>query len=120
MKKVVKVMLPLLFAATSFGQANWLRIVGVITAPGFPNPVAGIPSGGLPWTTTSDSATVNIQESAVSIRCRGTCAGWLKFEWHSRRRDERERYACVQRWHSGPSQYRHACSSTKPSRGCCV
>jgi len=62
MKNAVKVMLPLFFAAASFAQNNatWLRIVGVITAPGVQNPVAGIPSGGLPWTTTNGTATVNL------------------------------------------------------------
>jgi hypothetical protein len=69
MKKVVKVMLPLLFAAASFAQSNatWLRIVGVITAPGVSNPVAGIPSGGLPWTTTSGAVTVNLTSGAVTF-----------------------------------------------------
>jgi hypothetical protein len=69
MKKVVMVMLPLLFAAASFAQstASWLRIVGVITAPGVQNPVAGIPSGGLPWTTTSGAATVNLTTGVVTF-----------------------------------------------------
>ena len=69
MKKVVKVMLPLLFASASFAQsiATWQRIVGVITAPGVSNPVAGIPSGGLPWTTTTGSASVNLMNGDVTF-----------------------------------------------------
>ena len=49
-------MLPLLFAATSFAQFSslivWHRIVGVITAPGTSNTVAGFNSGG-PWTAAA-------------------------------------------------------------------
>jgi hypothetical protein len=66
-------MLPLLFAAASFAQSNttWLRIVGVITAPGVQNPVASIASGGLPWTTTSGTATVNFTDGAVAFAVEG-------------------------------------------------
>jgi len=72
MKKVVKVMLPLLFAAASFAQSTtWLRIVGVITAPGVQNPVGNIPSGGLPWTTTSGIATVNLTDGTVAFAVEG-------------------------------------------------
>jgi hypothetical protein len=71
MKKVVKVMLPLLFAAASFAQSTtWLRIVGVITAPGTSNPVGNIPSGG-PWTTTSGIATVNLTDGTVAFAVEG-------------------------------------------------
>ncbi|HYK58349.1 MAG TPA: hypothetical protein VEV85_02870 [Bryobacteraceae bacterium] len=73
MKKVVKVMLPLLFAATSFAQTNatWLRIVGVITAPQVSNPVAGIASGGMPWTTSGGTATVNFTNGTVAFVVEG-------------------------------------------------
>jgi hypothetical protein len=73
MKKAVIVMLPLLFAAASFAQSNatWLRIVGVITAPGVQNPVAGIQSGGLPWITTNGTATVNLTDGTVAFVVEG-------------------------------------------------
>ncbi|MBV9398316.1 MAG: hypothetical protein JO062_10080 [Bryobacterales bacterium] len=73
MKKVVTVMLPFLFAAVSFGQNNvtWLRIVGVITAPGVQNPVAGIASGGLPWTASGGTVTVNLTEGTVGFVVEG-------------------------------------------------
>jgi hypothetical protein len=73
MKKVVKVMLPLLFAAASFAQSNtvWHGIVGVITAPGVSNPVAGIASGGLPWTTSGGNATVNFTDGTATFVVEG-------------------------------------------------
>src|SRR6516225_1230971 len=73
MKKVVRVMLPLLFAAVSFAQSTtvWHRIVGVITAPGVQNPVAGINSGGLPWTTSGGNATVNFTDGTVTFVVEG-------------------------------------------------
>ena len=72
MKKVVKGMLPLLFAATSFAQSTtvWHRIVGVITAPGTSNTVAGIMSGG-PWTTSGGNATVNFTQGTVTFVVEG-------------------------------------------------
>ena len=84
MKNVVKVMLPLLFAATSFAQFNsitvWHRIVGVITAPGTSNTVAGFNSGG-PWTASGGNAIVDLRGASptlgnVTLRCRGTRACW--------------------------------------------
>jgi len=73
MKIVVRLMLPLLFAAASFAQSNtvWHRIVGVITAPGVSNPVAGIASGGLPWTTSGGTVTVNLTTGAVAFAVEG-------------------------------------------------
>ena len=73
MKKVVKGMLPLLFAATSFAQSTtvWHRIVGVITVPGTSNPVAGIASGGAPWTTSGGNATVNLTQGIVTFVVEG-------------------------------------------------
>ena len=69
MKNVVRVMLPLLFATASFAQSNtvWHRTVGVITAPGVANPVAGIASGGLPWTASGGTVTVNLATGAVAF-----------------------------------------------------
>ena len=64
MKKVVKVMLPLLFAATSLAQFSslivWHRIVGVITAPGTSNTVAGFNSGG-PWTASGGNVMIDMR-----------------------------------------------------------
>ena len=57
-------MLPLLFAATSFAQFNsitvWHRIVGVITAPGTSNTVAGFNSGG-PWTASGGNVMIDMR-----------------------------------------------------------
>jgi hypothetical protein len=58
-----------LFAAASFAQeatvVRWQTIHGVITAPGIDNPVGGIASGGLPWTTTTGAARVNFRTGGV-------------------------------------------------------
>ena len=72
MKNVVKAMLPLLFATASFAQSTtvWHRIVGVITAPGTSNTVAGIMSGG-PWTTSGGNATVNFTQGIVTFVVEG-------------------------------------------------
>ena len=72
MKKVVKVMLPVLFAATSFAQSTtvWHRIVGVITAQQIPNIVAGIASA-IPWTTSGGNATVNFTQGIVTFVVEG-------------------------------------------------
>jgi hypothetical protein len=83
MKKIFAVvMLPLLFAIASFaGDDNtlpaggdnavvWSRIVGVITAPGVSNPVAGIASGTTPWTTSGGSAIVD-SSSGVAFSFEG-------------------------------------------------
>jgi hypothetical protein len=57
------------FAGAALAQdatsVRWQRINGVITAPGINNPVAGIASGGLPWSTTSGSAGVNFRTGNV-------------------------------------------------------
>ena len=72
MKNVVKAMLLLLFATASFAQSTtvWHRIVGVITAPGTSNTVAGIMSGG-PWTTSGGNATVNFTQGIVTFVVEG-------------------------------------------------
>jgi hypothetical protein len=62
MKRAIAVLLPVLFATAAFADdavVHWRRLVGVITAPGTSNTVAGITSGG-PWTASSGTATVNL------------------------------------------------------------
>jgi hypothetical protein len=75
MKRVLAVLLPLLFATASFAGdeavVHWQRIVGVITAPGVSNPVAGIASGGLPWTTSEGRAVVNLQTGEIAFFVEG-------------------------------------------------
>jgi hypothetical protein len=73
--KKLYVTLLLGLSASAFAQNNtvvrWRQIVGVITAPGMDNPVAGITdangnttnpiqSGTLPWTTRGGSARINL------------------------------------------------------------
>jgi hypothetical protein len=75
MKKVCSTLFLVLFASASFAQANtvlrWERIAGLITAPGVDNPVAGIPSGAVPWTTTAGTATVNLSTGAATFQVQG-------------------------------------------------
>lgn len=75
MKKVFALLLPLLLATASFAVDNnvvhWRTIIGVITAPGVPNPVAGIASGGLPWTTTGGQATVDLSTGNIEFQVSG-------------------------------------------------
>jgi hypothetical protein len=72
MKKVLAVLLPLtLCAVAAFGFDNddsfvrWNGIVGVITAPGVDNPVAGIRAGAGPWSVRSGHARVNFLSGAA-------------------------------------------------------
>jgi hypothetical protein len=68
------VLLPLLFATASFAGdvvVRWNRIVGVITAPGVSNPVAGIPSGGLPWTVAEGSAFIDLSNRDAAFFVEG-------------------------------------------------
>src|SRR5215471_20189395 len=46
------------FAADTI--VRWQNVVGVITAPNVDNPVAGISSGTLPWTTRGGDARINL------------------------------------------------------------
>ena len=76
MRQAFVAMILLLLAATAFAQGDdavvhWQTIVGVITAPGISNPVAGIASGGLPWTTTGGQATVNLMTGNIEFNVRG-------------------------------------------------
>ena len=84
-KALAVVVLPLLFAVASFAGddfpgddlaaspsvAHWSRLVGVITAPGLSNTVAGIASGTTPWTTTNGSATVNFSAGTATFSVQG-------------------------------------------------
>jgi len=73
--KRVFVALPLLFAIASFAGedaiVSWQKIVGVITAPGVPNPVAGIASGRLPWTVFSGWASVDFATGHIAFLVNG-------------------------------------------------
>jgi hypothetical protein len=75
MKKVCSTLFLVLFASASFAQSNpvlrWQRIFGNITAPGVDNPVAGISTGGVPWTTTGGTATVNLSTGAAAFQVQG-------------------------------------------------
>ena len=76
MKRVRSTSFVVLFACASFaGEANpvlrWQQIIGNITAPGVNNPVAGIATGGLPWTITAGTATVNLSTGAVAFQVQG-------------------------------------------------
>ena len=72
MKKVCSTLL--LFASASFAQStvlHWQQIVGNITAPGVDSPVAGISTGGAPWTTIGGTATVNLSTGAAAFQVQG-------------------------------------------------
>jgi hypothetical protein len=75
MKKVCSTLFLVLFASASFAQSNtvvrWQRIYGNITAPGVDNPVAGISTGGVPWTTIGGTATVNLSTGAAAFQVQG-------------------------------------------------
>ncbi len=76
MRQAFGAMILLLLATPAFAQGNdavvhWQTIVGLITAPGISNTVAGIASGGLPWTTTGGQATVNLVTGEIEFNVRG-------------------------------------------------
>jgi len=76
MRKASVLLLLLLFASASFAEdddavVRWKTIVGVITAPGVNNPVAGIPGGLLPWRTTGGKARVNLANGDVGFKVEG-------------------------------------------------
>jgi hypothetical protein len=69
-------LLPLLLTAAAFAAnddstVRWRTIVGNINDPGVSNPVAGIPSGGLPWTTTQGNARVDLKTGQISFNVEG-------------------------------------------------
>lgn len=59
------------FAADDESTVRWRTIVGNINDPGVSNPVAGIPSGGLPWTTTQGNARVNLRTGMIAFSVQG-------------------------------------------------
>ena len=75
MKKLCSTLSLAMFVSASFAQSGpvlrWQQIVGDITAPAVNNPVAGIPSGGAPWTTAGGSATVNLATGAATFQVQG-------------------------------------------------
>jgi hypothetical protein len=50
---------------------QWTQIVGVITAPGVNNPVAGISAGAGPWSVHEGHARVNLTSGQASFEVRG-------------------------------------------------
>jgi hypothetical protein len=50
---------------------RWQNVVGVITAPNVDNPVAGISSGTLPWTTRGGNARINLTSGVGSFDVEG-------------------------------------------------
>jgi len=70
-------LLPLFFLTTAAlawddnATVNWRTIVGNINDPGTSNPVAGIPSGGLPWTTLGGRARVNLATGQIAFNVSG-------------------------------------------------
>lgn len=67
--KICSMLLLAFSASAAFAQeatvVRWQKINGVITAPGINNPVGGIASGGLPWTTNGGTASVNFRTGSV-------------------------------------------------------
>jgi hypothetical protein len=59
------------FAAHDDSTVRWRTIVGNINDPGVSNPVAGIPSGGLPWTTTQGNARVDLKTGEIAFNVEG-------------------------------------------------
>jgi hypothetical protein len=73
MRKLVTGALLLSCATACFAEdatASWRRFVGVITAPGTSNTVAGITSGG-PWTATAGSAYVDLTTGGTAFFVEG-------------------------------------------------
>jgi hypothetical protein len=70
-------LLPLLLTNAAFAvdedstTVRWRTIVGNINDPGVSNPVAGIPSGGLPWTTERGSARVDLRTGKIAFNVEG-------------------------------------------------
>jgi hypothetical protein len=67
MKRALAVLIPLALCATSAFAwvesatvVRWNSIVGVITAPGVDNPVAGVHAGAGPWSVRNGHARVNL------------------------------------------------------------
>ncbi|MGA8595266.1 MAG: hypothetical protein WB676_11040 [Bryobacteraceae bacterium] len=74
MRKLLSGILFMFFTTACFADdavAHWRQIVGVITAPGISNPVAGIASGGLPWRASAGRATVNLTTGEIAFFVEG-------------------------------------------------
>jgi hypothetical protein len=77
MKKILTVMLTLMFASSVFAFdlddsiVRWRNIVGVVTAPGADNPVGTIHAGAGPWTVRSGRASVNLSTGGASFEVEG-------------------------------------------------
>jgi hypothetical protein len=78
MKKVLAVLLPLMFCASAvFALDNddavvrWKSVAGIITAHGVGNPVGNIPGGNFPWSVRSGYASVNLSTGATSFEVEG-------------------------------------------------
>jgi len=74
MRKVLSGAILLFIATASFAAdsyVSWNRIVGVITAPGVPNPVAGIAAGGVPWSAAAGSAVVDLTNGDIAFSVTG-------------------------------------------------
>jgi len=50
---------------------RWQKVLGVITAPNVDNPVAGISSGTLPWTTRGGNVRINLTTGMGSFDVEG-------------------------------------------------
>ncbi len=77
--KVCSLLLLAFSASAAFAQdatvVRWQKINGVITAPGVNNPVGGIASGALPWTTNGGTARVNFRTGSVFFFVDGLVLG---------------------------------------------
>ena len=62
----------IVLAEESFDSVvQWNHIVGVITAPGVNNPVAGISAGAGPWSVQEGHARIDLTSGQVSFEVRG-------------------------------------------------
>ena len=77
--KLYSMLLLALSASAGFAQdatvVRWQKIAGVTTAPGVDNPVGGISSGALPWTTIAGTARVNFRTGGVFFFVEGLVLG---------------------------------------------
>ena len=78
MKKVLAVLLPLVFCASAVfafdnddAVVRWKSVAGVITAHGVGNPVGNIPSGNFPWSIRGGDASVDLSTGATSFEVEG-------------------------------------------------
>jgi hypothetical protein len=77
MKKLLAVVIALLFATSAFAFdsddaiVRWRDIAGVITAPAVDNPVAGIHAGAGPWSIRSGQAHINLSSGAAFFEVEG-------------------------------------------------